>query len=957
MPFVNNYHKLLLIFTVLLWMTCPVILPAQTPAGEVPYFTMPSDADTDGYEKGRIIFKMKSGWSGYCKANEISLDGFENVQKKLGAQSVRKMFPRHMPPQKQKHESGQDFVDLSTVYTMQIPDSVSLEWAINKLYATGLVEYAQLSVVPEILYLPDDPFTDSQYYLENIQAYDAWDIQKGDTSIVIAITDTGIDLLHPDLIDNIAYNYNDPINGEDSDNDGYIDNYNGWDTGENDNDPQYDENAHGVHVSGAAAATPDNGTGIAGVGFNSRLLPVKISDSDGRLVGSYQGIVYAADQGAGVINCSWGGTLSPGQFGQDIINYAVLNRNAVVVCAAGNADNQLKVYPASYNNSLSVAGTDANDVKWSGSSYGSLVDLSAPGTNVYSTWPNGSYIPGNGTSFASPQVAGAAALLRAQFPEYNALQIAAQLKVTTDNIDTIAENEPFAGLMGTGRLNVYKALSDTTKPFLLLTQLEHPEEYYQQFNPGETFELGAEFLNLLAPSQNLNAMLTSKSDYVDIISENSFLGEFDHMETSDNFSDPFVLSISANIPPSHEADFTISFLTSDGFFAGRQNFSITFNLDYIDLVTERISTTVNSKGNLGYNYPDMSQGLGFIVESTNQNRSMLACAGFLAGSSTSTVVDNIYGAMEESFSDLFVSLENARVQQYSGLGDHLIAGSFSDSLADAKKIGINVDYNVFSFDGEYLSNFLILEYKVINVSGENVPGFYAGFFADWDIQDVKNHRAAFHQELNLGYAFSATGGNFTALQLINHDNVKHYAFDNQGFGGSLRIDNGFTSFEKYTAMKSTRDNAGFFDLDNDISSLIAAGPFNFLDGDTLTFAFALIAGANINEIENSATKAIQIYNGEFLNQQLSDIVENTTDVFPNPSHYKSLNIRIVEGVRKPFQVRIFDLNGKMQYYKTFDPSGGNENLFSLNLHGLPSGFYIMKIETESGEVIRKITLL
>ncbi|MFW5757421.1 MAG: S8/S53 family peptidase [Bacteroidota bacterium] len=922
-----------------------------------PYFTMPSQSDSNQFEEDKVIFKMKSSWGEYCKANEISLDRFKNFQKTLGVHSVQKMFPRHAPPLKQKHSSGQDYADLSNIYTMQVPDSVSLERAINDLYATGLVEYAQLYVVPENLYVPDDPFADSQYYLENIQAYEAWDIQQGDTSIVIAITDTGIDLLHPDLVGSIAYNYDDPINGEDSDNDGYVDNFHGWDTGENDNDPQYDENAHGVHVSGAAAATPDIGTGIAGVGFSSRLLPVKISDADGRLVGSYQGIVYAADQGADVINCSWGSTLSPGQFGQDIINYAVLNRNAVVVCATGNSDNELKLYPASYKNSLSVAATDVNDVKWSGSSYGSSVDLSAPGANVYSTWPNGSYIPGNGTSFAAPQVAGAAALLKAQFPDYNALQIMAQLKVTTDNIDTIPDNQPYTGLMGTGRLNVYKALSDTTKPYLLLTQLEHSEDYYQQFNPGESFELGAEFLNLLAPSQNLNAVLSSKSDFVDIVSQNSFLGEFDHLQSSNNFSDPFMIAISDSMPPSQEVEFTISFYTHEGQFAGRQNFSITFNLDYVDLITERISTTVNSKGNLGYNYPDFNQGLGFIVENANQNRSMLSCAGFVAGNSASAVVDNIYGAMEDSFSNLFVPSENARMKEDTGLGDSRVAGSFNDSLAESKRLGIHVDYNVFSFDSEYLSNFLILEYKVVNGSEDNIPGFYAGFFADWQLQDVKNHRAAFHQELNMGYAFSATGGDFTALQLINHDNINHYAFDNQGYGGSLRIDNGFTSFEKYTAMKSSRDNAGFFDVDNDISTLISAGPFNFLKGDTLTFAFALIAGANINEIENSAINARQIYNGEFLNDQIRTASDTKIRVFPNPAVDKVIHISMGDQIHNPLKIQIFDMNGKLHHHQYLNTYQTEESLFSLRLDGLPSGFYILKIESEKGVVNKKINVL
>ena len=139
------------------------------------------------------------------------------------------------------------------------------------------------------MYQPNDPSADSvtQYHLKNIQAYLGWAISKGDTNTVIGIVDTGTDWDHPDLQDNIKHNYADTIDGVDNDNDGYIDNYRGWDLGENDNDPSSSVSSFGVHhgtgVSGIAAATTDNSKGVAGVGFKCKFLPVKIFNDNNQL--------------------------------------------------------------------------------------------------------------------------------------------------------------------------------------------------------------------------------------------------------------------------------------------------------------------------------------------------------------------------------------------------------------------------------------------------------------------------------------------------------------------------------------------------------------------------------------------------------------------------------------------------------------------------------------------------
>ena len=188
-----------------------------------------------------------------------------------------------------------------------------------------ITEYVEPYYLPKLTYTPSDTITDNQRYLDLMEAENAWDITKGDTTIVIGITDTGWDTSHPDLLDNVKINYNDPINGVDDDNDGYIDNYIGWDLGMDDNDAMWESSAHGTNVSGIAAAATDNVTGIAGVGFNTKFMPIKISNSVGVLTRAYQGVVYAADHGCFIINCSWG-SFVPSQFGQDIIDYATIKK-------------------------------------------------------------------------------------------------------------------------------------------------------------------------------------------------------------------------------------------------------------------------------------------------------------------------------------------------------------------------------------------------------------------------------------------------------------------------------------------------------------------------------------------------------------------------------------------------------------------------------------------------------
>src|ERR1700741_2763296 len=169
--------------------------------------------------------------------------------------------------------------------------------AIAILMNTGLFVCVEPHYVPRPLYTPNDPdATTKQYYLAQIKAYQAWSVTKGDTNIVVGITDTGFDLDHPDMLNAIKYNYMDPVNGIDDDGDGYIDNYTGFDLADNDNNPTVNTNVpngaqpyHGAAVSGIAAARADNSIGVAGIGFNCLYLPIKIAEQGtGDLIAAYE---------------------------------------------------------------------------------------------------------------------------------------------------------------------------------------------------------------------------------------------------------------------------------------------------------------------------------------------------------------------------------------------------------------------------------------------------------------------------------------------------------------------------------------------------------------------------------------------------------------------------------------------------------------------------------------------
>ena len=297
-----------------------------------------------------------------------------------------------------------------------------------------------------------------------------WDIEQGDQSIIVAVLDAGAKLDHPEFSGRIFGNSNETLNGTDTDNNGYIDDIEGWDFANNDNDPT-DDHGHGTNVAGIIGANTNNNIGYSGVDWNCKLMICKIIDQNNSGLYSWwtDAIYYAVDNGAKIINMSVGGTGFSSTM-QTALNYAY-NNGVTVIASMGNDNNNTIQYPAGYQYTIAVGSTNANDERstpffWSatsGSSYGGHIDVVAPGNFIYgldyqSNTNYNSYW--GGTSQATPLVTGLASLLLAQDPNRLPYDIRTIIRNTAeDQVGNMSEDIfGFDNYYGYGRINAHQAL-------------------------------------------------------------------------------------------------------------------------------------------------------------------------------------------------------------------------------------------------------------------------------------------------------------------------------------------------------------------------------------------------------------------------------------------------------------------------------------------------------------------
>lgn len=434
---------------------------------------------------GELIVRLHPG---------ASSEQLETLSRRLGAVSVSPIFsPTTLAGQHPR---------LRRNYLIRFPKGRALEPLQRRYERHTAIEAVEMNRLNQLCAEtpPNDPNYTEQWNLTLLNMPQAWQIEHGKPHVTVAVVDSGIATRHPEFRSQLWKNVGEvPRNGIDDDGNGYVDDRNGWDFSdaptllgsgdwtERDNNPE-DEGGHGTHVSGIIAAEANNGIGIAGIARNCRLMSVRVSFKFGG--GTYiqnddaaAAIVYAADNGASIINMSWGDPVRAFII-EDAIEYAY-NRGCVLVGAAGNIAVSGSYYPAGLETVISVAGLGRERQMYDSSNFGATISIAAPAEEILSTALNGEYRKRSGTSMAAAHVSGVAALVLSANPHTTNTEIQEKL-ITTANPLFITE------FVGAGSLDAYAALAAST-PFI--AQIDSQRTSQQTLESIEIFGSagGAEF--------------------------------------------------------------------------------------------------------------------------------------------------------------------------------------------------------------------------------------------------------------------------------------------------------------------------------------------------------------------------------------------------------------------------------------------------------------------------------
>lgn len=988
------------------------LLPLLALVVILPFYAQSQQPENPAYIPGKIVFKIGSETE-FDHINEefrskgppdtrisafIALTEVEEMLKTFGLESMdRVMAPsgyselqaermqRARPGSAVLHELSDD---LTRTFMVRYSIDVDPVFVASKVRQVPGVIYAEPHYIMEVQHTPNDPLfgQSGQHYFEYLRFTRAWDVTRSSRDIVIAIVDTGVDYNHPDLSENLWRNpdpgrarqifpgmfsavVNDTIG------------WNFWESGPASNpvqngDPMGTFSNHGTHVAGTAAAVTDNGIGVASAGFNSSYMAVRVGGTQDNPLSigfGYQGILYAAINGAHVINCSFGSG-ARSEFGRDIVNLAT-ELGSVVIGAAGNDNNDQLFYPASYENVLSVASVLTNTgVKSSFSNYGYNIDVAATGTNILSTVFNNQYGFSSGTSMAAPVAAGLAALVRHQFPDWLPERIIGQIRGTADGA-LYAANPNFTDKLGGGLLNALKAVT-VPVPYLRITDVRFVDAMNDKLGVNEAGFIELTMMNYGAATQNLTyeiinlnqtANLTTTAGSLGGIPEGSEVMVRIPVEISDRALDGVIpqFRIRFRDPVTEYVDFR--FIEYGNHFVDTHNANM-------------VLASFTSLGAVGFNRsPDGDSGEGFIpLREINGQRFEWGNALFESGvmievnhDETVYMITNVrereYPPQHFHPRELYTIRSDAQGNQ---TGFALMTTELRSDLPD-----MDVEMRTFAFADPDLSNSVLVYYTIKNIDQSRLAfnDTYVGMYADWDIGDYSNN-SVFYVESDSILVAKANQGTHPYVTVAHLGGISSAFAINNAYTGpvdSLNFGvyysqtntsyNGFPNLYKSWSMKAgTRKT----EVNNtDISMVTASGPFTVRFGQSINVGFVYTFGETVEElveqVRAARAKNVMPATPNFNSPRVPVYIPEETSLvgnYPNPFN-PTTNIIVDLERTGDIVLELYDIMGR-RITGIFEGRLRNRRYeIPFDASGLASGIYVVVLRSDQGIQSTKITLV
>ena len=623
---------------------------------------------------------------------------------------------------------------LLRTFKLEYDGSISPERFCRMLLKTEeALEIAEPCYLNEVQGLPNDPLMEVQSYLKLIKAYDAWKNNipgsDGNSTMVIAVSDNGIDQSHSDLEKSISPNKAEvPGNDKDDDGNGFIDDYKGYNfnhIADGNYDETYHYDAHGTNVTGIISATANNNTGICGVGYKCMLFPIKAGNDDGDVEWGYESIVYAAIRGFKVINCSWGYQYKDfSQIEQSIIDFAV-QRDLAVVVASGNAKKSQseRFYPTLYSGVLGVGEVNQEDEVTENNCWNEGIDIMAPGSGNYSVSENNSYkYLSSGTSYASPVVAGVVGVVRAKHPTLTALQAIEFTRQCTDNIAQKPANANWEKFIP-GRVNFEKAVTldpmsiPAVRPVNVKFKNTQGSEI-QRYFIGDTVVLDIDAFNYLGAANNLQFSISAIKDNLNQI---SIINDYLEVPSVPANSPLFLEGFSYVVAKSNKSRiyFRVDITGENGY---RDFFLLTTvtNDDVHVFANNRIKFSVCDRGNFGFSPEDRGfrSGIGFVYK---DYENQMYEGGIAASVDNLKIITSVNPGVESDFNV---------VKPY--YGNDKFTNMLNDDISNTVNLEITQKllFNEMGYDP-----CLKIEITAKNNSDSEIMNPSIGYYFDWDIAD------------------------------------------------------------------------------------------------------------------------------------------------------------------------------------------------------------------------------